>query len=255
MSDGAIVRVENVGKRFGALRVLQDVSLSVPKGSACTVVGPSGSGKSTLLRCINFLESYDEGAIYVDGKLVGYVDADERRRLRPRREITAMRAQLGMVFQQFNLFLHLTALENVAVAPIKVLRVGRAEALRTAEELLVKVGLQERLRAYPAFLSGGEQQRVAIARALAMRPKVLLLDEVTSALDPERVKEVLEVIRGLAAEGMTMVIVTHEMGFARDIAHRVIFMDRGAVVEHGDAEILMEPQTARLRSFLGGMAS
>lgn len=253
MSAYDVVQIERLSKRFGCLRVLQDVSLGVPKGSVCTLVGPSGSGKSTLLRCINFLEPYDEGTIYVDGRLVGYVEPSEPRRLRPRREIALMRAQIGMVFQQFNLFLHLTALQNVAVAPIKVRHMARPAAVRAAEELLVKVGLQDRMHAYPAFLSGGEQQRVAIARALAMQPAVLLLDEVTSALDPERVKEVLEVIRALAADGMTMVIVTHEMGFARDIARQVVFMDKGAVIERGGTEILVNPQTARLRSFLGGI--
>ena len=253
MACELMVKASGVGKHFGAHKVLDDVSLAVPKGSVCIIIGPSGSGKSTLLRCINFLEPYEEGAIFVDGELVGYREVDGRRRLRPRREISRMRAQTSMVFQQFNLFTHMTAVENVAVAPTKVKGEPRAKARARAEELLLKVGLAERMHAYPGFLSGGEQQRVAIARALAMAPKVLLLDEITSALDPERVTEVLEVIRTLATEGMTMLVVTHEMAFARDISTQVVFMDEARVIERGGPEILDRPESARLQAFLGKM--
>lgn len=246
-----MVHIEGVSKAFGTLQVLEDVSLGVPKGNVCIVIGPSGSGKSTLLKCINFLEPYDRGCIYIEDELVGYQERDGRRRLRPRHEIARMRSQVCMVFQQFNLFAHMTALQNVMIAPIKVKEVPRREAAARAEQLLVKVGLKDRMHAYPGFLSGGEQQRVAIARALAMDPKVMLLDEVTSALDPERVAEVLEVIRKLAGDGMTMLVVTHEMDFAREIAHQVVFMDGGRVVERGGSEALASPRTERLQAFLG----
>jgi polar amino acid transport system ATP-binding protein len=252
MADAELmVRVDGVGKSFGTHKVLDGVSLEVPKGSVCIIIGPSGSGKSTLLRCINFLEPYQAGSIAIEDELVGYSQIDRKRKLRPRREITRMRGETGMVFQQFNLFAHMTALENVAIAPIKVKGVERKQARDDAERLLVKVGLAERMSAYPGFLSGGEQQRVAIARALAMAPKVLLLDEITSALDPERVGEVLEVIRTLADEGMTMLVVTHEMGFAHDIADQVVFMDEGQVIERGAVDILDDPKTSRLKGFLG----
>ena len=252
MADAELmVRVDGVGKSFGTHKVLDGVSLEVPKGSVCIIIGPSGSGKSTLLRCINFLEPYQAGSIAIEDELVGYSQIDRVRKLRPRREITRMRGETGMVFQQFNLFAHMTALENVAIAPIKVKGVERKQARDDAERLLVKVGLAERMSAYPGFLSGGEQQRVAIARALAMAPKVLLLDEITSALDPERVGEVLEVIRTLADEGMTMLVVTHEMGFAHDIADQVVFMDEGQVIERGGVDILDDPKTSRLKGFLG----
>ena len=246
-----MVELDDVSKLFGTHKVLDGVSLGVPKGSVCIIIGPSGSGKSTLLRCINFLEPYQSGSITIEGEVVGYSQIDGNRKLRRRREITRMRGQTGMVFQQFNLFAHMTALENVDIAPIKVKGVERKQARDDAEQLLVKVGLAERMTAYPGFLSGGEQQRVAIARALAMKPKVLLLDEITSALDPERVGEVLEVIRTLAGEGMTMLVVTHEMGFAHDIADQVVFMDEGQVVERGRVDILDQPQTSRLKEFLG----
>lgn len=251
----AMVRAAGVSKSFGRLQVLKDVDFEVPRGTVCIVIGPSGSGKSTLLRCINFLERYDEGAIWVDGAQVGYVERNGQRKLRPRREIARMRSDIGMVFQQFNLFSHLTAFENVSVPPVKVKRVARAVAREQAEALLVKVGLRDRMHAYPGYLSGGEQQRVAIARALAMQPKVLLFDEITSALDPERVAEVLEVIRQLASEGMTMVVVTHEMAFARDIADQVIFMDQARIVARGSAALLDNPESDRLKSFLGKMTS
>ncbi|MBI3104156.1 MAG: amino acid ABC transporter ATP-binding protein [Candidatus Rokubacteria bacterium] len=234
--------------------MLDDVSLEVPKGGVCAIIGPSGSGKSTLLRCVNFLEPYDRGAVYVDDELVGYVDRDGRRTLRPAREIARMRGSVVMVFQQLNLFSHMTAVENVMIAPVKVRKMPRREAIARAQDLLVKVGLESRMHDYPAFLSGGEQQRVAIARALAMDPKVMLLDEVTSALDPERVAEVLEVIRRLASDGMTMLVVTHEMEFARDMAHQVIFMDGGRIVERGGPDVLTAPSTPRLRAFLGRLS-
>jgi polar amino acid transport system ATP-binding protein len=246
-----MIRIEGVCKAFRSLQVLEDVSLRVPKGSFCIVIGPSGSGKSTLLKCINFLEPYDKGSIYIEEELVGFQERDGQRRLRPRQEIAKMRSEACMVFQQFNLFTHMTAMENVMTAPIKVKRIPRPEAATVAERLLIRVGLKERMHAYPGFLSGGEQQRVAIARALAMEPKVILLDEVTSALDPELVAEVLEVIRKLAEEGMTMIVVTHEMEFAREIAHQVVFMDGGRVIERGGSEILDDPQTQRLQGFLG----
>ena len=246
-----MVRIEGIGKNYGALRVLDDVSLNVRKGTVCIIIGPSGSGKSTLLRCVNFLEPYDDGSVFIDGELVGYREENGRRHPRKRREIARMRAQTGMVFQDFNLFTHMTAIENVAVAPIKVQGIPRAEANAMAEERLIKVGLKERMHAYPAFLSGGEQQRVAIARALAVQPKVLLLDEVTSALDPERVAEVLEVIRVLAEEGMTMLVITHEIPFAREIADQVAFLDEGQLVEIGKPRILSKPRSGRMKAFLG----
>jgi polar amino acid transport system ATP-binding protein len=246
-----MVRIEGLVKYYGSLRVLDSVTMDIQKGTVCIIVGPSGSGKSTLLRCVNFLEPYDDGSIFIDDELVGYQELNRRRRPRSRREIARMRADTGMVFQEFNLFTHMTALENVSVAPIKVQGVPRAEARALAEERLIKVGLKERMHAYPAFLSGGEQQRVAIARALAMEPKVLLLDEVTSALDPERVGEVLEVIRALAEEGMTMLIVTHEISFAREIAHQVAFLDDGRLVEIGGRQILNQPRSERMQAFLG----
>ncbi|HVY42619.1 MAG TPA: amino acid ABC transporter ATP-binding protein [Hyphomicrobiaceae bacterium] len=248
-----MVEITGVGKHFGAFKVLDDVSVSVPAGRACIVIGPSGSGKSTLLRCINFLEPYEEGSIRVAGQIVGYSEVDGKRKPRARHEISLMRAEACMVFQQFNLFNHMTALDNVAVAPIKVRGQKKAHARSKAKELLTKVGLSHRIDSYPSSLSGGEQQRVAIARALAMEPKVLLLDEITSALDPERVGEVLEVIRALVGEGMTMLIVTHEMGFARDVADQVVFMDKGRVVEQGGKDMLSRPTSERLQAFLGRM--
>jgi polar amino acid transport system ATP-binding protein len=246
-----MVRIEGLVKNYGSLRVLESVTMDIRKGTVCIIIGPSGSGKSTLLRCVNFLEPYDGGSIFIEDELVGYQEMNGRRRPRSRRDIARMRAETGMVFQEFNLFTHMTALENVSVAPIKVQGVPRAEARTLAEERLIKVGLKERMHAYPAFLSGGEQQRVAIARALAVEPKVLLLDEVTSALDPERVGEVLEVISALAEEGMTMLIVTHEISFAREIANQVAFLDDGCLVEIGGKQILNQPLSERMRAFLG----
>ena len=247
-----MVRIENVHKRFGDLEVLKGVSLDVQPGEVVCIIGPSGSGKTTLLRCINFLETYESGRIYVDNELVGYREQDGR--LVPAREkdIARVRAETAMVFQQFNLFPHMTALNNVAFGPIKVRDVPKAEAQAKARELLARVGLADKADAYPAQLSGGQQQRVAIARALAMEPKVMLFDEVTSALDPELVGEVLSVMEDLAAShGVTMIVVTHEMLFAREAADRVVFMDDGVVVEEGSPdEVLGNPRGDRLRSFL-----
>lgn len=245
-----MIEVASLKKNYGTRTIIDGVTLSVPKGSVCGVLGPSGSGKSTLLRCVNFLEPYEGGEIRVDGELVGYHLNDGRRLPKPRRDIARMRSQCCMVFQQFNLFSHMTALENVAVAPIKVRGLKPAAAREQAEALLTKVGLSHRKDAYPAYLSGGEQQRVAIARALAMQPKVLLLDEVTSALDPERAAEVLDVIATLGREGMTMMMVTHQMHFAREVCKHIVFLDEGRIVEEGGPDMLANPTTERLRSFL-----
>jgi polar amino acid transport system ATP-binding protein len=247
-----MVRIEDVHKRFGALEVLKGVSLDVRPGEVVCIIGPSGSGKTTLLRCINFLETYDAGRIYVDDELVGYRERDGRLVPAREKEIARVRAETAMVFQQFNLFPHMTALHNVAFGPTRVRGVPRSEAERKARELLARVGLAEKADVYPAQLSGGQQQRVAIARALAMEPKVILFDEVTSALDPELVGEVLAVMEDLAAShGVTMVVVTHEMLFAREAADRVVFMDDGVIVEQGPpGDVLGAPRSDRLRSFL-----
>jgi polar amino acid transport system ATP-binding protein len=245
-----MIEITALRKNYANRVIIDGMSLSVPRGTVCGVLGPSGSGKSTLLRCINFLEPYDDGQIRIDGELVGYEIRDGRRTPKPRREIARMRSQCCMVFQQFNLFSNMTALENVMAAPVRVLGLDRAAALEKASALLDKVGLSDRRDAYPAFLSGGEQQRVAIARALAMQPKVLLLDEVTSALDPERAAEVLDVVAALAREGMTMLLVTHQVHFAREVCRHLVFMDNGGVVEEGDPDILVHPSTERLRGFL-----
>jgi polar amino acid transport system ATP-binding protein len=247
-----MVRIEDVHKRFGSLEVLKGVSLEVLPGEVVCVIGPSGSGKTTLLRCINFLESYDAGRIFVDDELVGYRERDGR--LVPAREkdVARVRAETAMVFQQFNLFPHMTALNNVAFGPSRVRGLSKEDAQRKARELLARVGLAEKADAYPAQLSGGQQQRVAIARALAMEPKVMLFDEVTSALDPELVGEVLAVMEDLAAShGVTMVVVTHEMHFAREAADRVVFMDGGVIVEEGQPDVVLgSPRSDRLRAFL-----
>ncbi|WP_456370645.1 amino acid ABC transporter ATP-binding protein [Geoglobus sp.] len=236
-----LLRVENLHKRFGDLHVLKGVNLSVEKGEVVVIIGPSGSGKSTLLRCINRLEEPTSGRIFLDDE---EITSD-------RVDINRIRQRIGMVFQQFNLFPHLTAIENVTLAPIKVKGMDKDEAYRIGMELLEKVGLKDKANYYPHQLSGGQQQRVAIARALAMNPEVMLFDEVTSALDPELVKEVLEVMRGLAREGMTMLVVTHEMGFAREVGDRVIFMDHGIIVEEGTPEeIFSNPKEERTRRFL-----
>ncbi|MBE3564236.1 MAG: amino acid ABC transporter ATP-binding protein [Thermogemmatispora sp.] len=251
-----MVRVEQAVKRFGDLLVLNNVSMTVKRGQVVVIIGPSGSGKTTLLRCINHLEKIDSGRIYVDGQLVGYRLVNGRLVEAREAEIAKMRAQIGFVFQRFNLFAHMTALENIIEAPVHVLGIPRDEAIAQAMELLRKVGLEEKAHVYPHKLSGGQQQRVAIARALAMRPKLMLFDEATSALDPELVGEVLKVMRQLAEEGMTMVVVTHEMGFARDVADHVIFMDHGVIVEEGPPEQIFDnPQNERTRNFLGLIAA
>lgn len=234
-----MIRVQNIRKAFGPVEVLRDIDFEVDKGEVVCLIGPSGSGKSTVLRCINGLESYDGGRITIDGMLVGPAT------------LVQVRSKVSMVFQRFNLFPHRTAQENVAEGPIFVQGRSKAEAMDEAAELLTKVGLADRLRSFPHQLSGGQQQRVGIARALAMKPEAILFDEPTSALDPERVGEVLGIMRDLAREGLTMVIVTHEMGFARDVADRVVFLDRGEVVETGPArEVLTAPSEPRTQSFL-----
>ncbi len=244
------VEARGVCKSFGRLQVLRDVSLAIPRGEAVAIVGPSGSGKTTLLRCMNLLEEFQAGEMLLEGQPIGYGPGPRRRRL-PEREIARARAQIGMVFQSYNLFPHMSVLRNVTVAPVRIRGVPAEEAEATAVRLLQRVGLGDKLAAYPSQLSGGQQQRVAIARALAMEPKVMLFDEVTSALDPELVGEVLAVLRQLAEEGTTMAIVTHEMQFARDVADRVVFMAEGAVVEEGPpARIFGDPQSERLRAFL-----
>jgi polar amino acid transport system ATP-binding protein len=247
-----MIDIKDLRKSFGALEVLRGVSFGVIKGEVLVVLGPSGSGKSTMLRCINFLEDYDGGEIRIDGELVGYRLAPDGRRIRrPERENAKLRENVGLVFQSFNLFPHRTALENVMMGPVHVRRVTKREARALALEVLDKVGLAEKADNYPATLSGGQQQRVAIARALAMHPKVMLFDEVTSALDPELVGEVLAVIRRLAEEGMTMIIVTHEIHFARDVGDDLLFMDSGLIVERGRPDrVLNAPSSERLKLFL-----
>ena len=246
-----MVRAEGVCKRFGRLEVLKGVSLAVQPREVMCIIGPSGSGKSTFLRCINHLEGIDAGRIWVDGELVGYRQDGDKLYELPDKVVVRKRAEIGMVFQRFNLFPHMTALDNVAEAPVHVKRVGRDEAVTRGRELLERVGLGDKIDAYPAQLSGGQQQRVAIARALAMQPKLMLFDEPTSALDPELVGDVLDVMRGLAADGMTMIVVTHEMGFAREVGDTLVFMDDGVVVEAGaPREVLAAPQHKRTQAFL-----
>jgi polar amino acid transport system ATP-binding protein len=247
------IEISGLVKWFGTQRVLGGIDLDVEPGEVVVVVGPSGSGKSTLLNCINFLEPFQEGTIRVGGHWIGYkVDPETGVRMRqPENELNALRTRIGMVFQHFNLFPHMTALGNIIEAPIHVRRENRETALVRARELLARVGLAAKENAYPSELSGGQQQRVAIARALAMGPEVMLFDEVTSALDPELVGEVLAVMRDLASDGMTMLVVTHEMNFARDVADRVVFMDEGLVVEQGNPKsFFTEPQSERARGFL-----
>jgi polar amino acid transport system ATP-binding protein len=247
----AMVKAEGVHKRFGRLEVLKGVSLDVAPGEVMCLLGPSGSGKSTLLRCINHLEKIDSGRLSVDGELVGYRQVGDKLHELREAEVAQKRSQIGMVFQHFNLFPHMTALENVTCAPIRVKGDARERAETRGRELLGQVGLAEKVDAYPSQLSGGQQQRVAIARALAMEPKLMLFDEPTSALDPELVGDVLAAMQQLAREGMTMVVVTHEMGFAREVADTVVFMDAGVVVESGaPAEVLGNPQHERTRAFL-----
>ncbi|WP_101950356.1 amino acid ABC transporter ATP-binding protein [Mycobacterium sp. 3519A] len=246
-----MVKAEAVCKDFGALKVLKGITLDVGKGQVLVLVGPSGSGKSTFLRCINHLETVTAGRLYVDGELVGYHERGGKlHEMRPR-DVAKQRRDVGMVFQHFNLFPHRTALDNIIEAPLHVKKVKKKEAVDRARDLLVQVGLEDKASAYPAQLSGGQQQRVAIARALAMNPKLMLFDEPTSALDPELVGEVLGVMKKLAQEGMTMVVVTHEMGFAREVANELVFMDGGVVVERGvPREVLSNPQHERTKAFL-----
>jgi len=235
-----MVKVENLKKSFGHLSVLNGINLEVKKGEVVAIIGPSGSGKSTLLRCINYLEEPTSGSVYIEGEKVD-----------PVKNINRIRQKVGMVFQHFNLFPHMTVLDNITIAPVKVKKMDRAQAEEIALDLLGKVGLKDKVKAYPAQLSGGQKQRIAIARALAMQPDVMLFDEPTSALDPEMVKEVLNVMKDLAKEGMTMMIVTHEMGFAREVCHRVVFLDDGVIIEEAPPDkIFTDPQQERTRSFL-----
>lgn len=246
-----MVHAEGVRKHFGKVAVLQGIDLTVERGQVCCLLGPSGSGKSTFLRCINHLEKLDGGRLSVDGAPVGYRQQGNRLHELKEREIARSRRDIGMVFQRFNLFPHMTAVQNVMEAPVKVAGATRAEAREDALRLLDRVGLADRADRYPAQLSGGQQQRVAIARALAMKPKLMLFDEPTSALDPELVGEVLDVMRQLASEGMTMVVVTHEIGFAREVADTAVFMDGGVVVEAGaPRQVLGDPRQERTRAFL-----
>ncbi|MEN4478365.1 amino acid ABC transporter ATP-binding protein [Mycolicibacterium cosmeticum] len=246
-----MVKAEQVCKSFGALHVLKGITLEIGRGEVLVLVGPSGSGKSTFLRCINHLEEVTAGRLYVDGELVGYRERGGKLHELSPKDAARQRRDVGMVFQHFNLFPHRTALENIIEAPVHVKRVKRDAALARARDLLAQVGLADKADAYPAQLSGGQQQRVAIARALAMSPKLMLFDEPTSALDPELVGEVLGVMKNLAREGMTMVVVTHEMGFAREVADKVVFMDGGVVVESGaPREVLTNPQHERTKAFL-----
>jgi polar amino acid transport system ATP-binding protein len=246
-----MVKAVQVRKSFGKLDVLKGVNLEVAPGKVMVLIGPSGSGKSTFLRCINHLEKIDGGLLFVDGDLVGYKLAGRRLHELRDREICAKRAEIGMVFQHFNLFAHMTALENVIEAPIGVKKQPKVAAIERGRAMLARVGLSAKADVYPNQLYGGQQQRVAIARALAMQPKLMLFDEPTSALDPELVGEVLDVIRGLAEDGMTMIIVTHEMGFAREVGTTLVFMDEGVVAEVGNPrEIIANPQLERTKQFL-----
>ena len=247
----AMVEAVGVRKRFGDLEVLKGIDLTVAPGEVMCLVGPSGSGKSTFLRCVNHLETIDRGRLYVRDELVDYEERDGKLHELSERAVSRRRQGIGMVFQRFNLFPHRTAVENVMEAPVFVKGLRKDDARREALALLDRVGLADRADAYPAMLSGGQQQRVAIARALAMAPSLMLFDEPTSALDPELVGEVLEVMKGLAHDGMTMIVVTHEIGFAREVCDRVVFMDAGVVVEQGaPAEVLLNPAHERTRAFL-----
>jgi len=252
MDNGPVIRIRDLHKRFGALEVLKGVSLEVARGQVVSIIGASGSGKSTLLRCINFLEEPTSGRVYLNGELMGFREAADGSLVRAEpRTIDRMRGEVGMVFQQFNLWPHMTVLGNVIEAPVQVRGLRRAQAVAEAEALLAKVGLSEKRDEYPHRLSGGQQQRVAIARALAMRPLVMLFDEATSALDPELIGEVLAVMRQLASEGMTMLIVTHEMGFAREVSDRVVFIDRGLIEEEGPPDVIFtSPRSSRTKEFL-----
>lgn len=247
----AMISIQSVRKHYGPIKVLEDVSLEVERGEVCCLLGPSGAGKSTLLRCVNHLDRIDGGRLMVDGEIVGYEERHAKlHELSPSR-IAKQRAQISMVFQHFNLYSHMTAEQNVSLAQVVVHQRSRTEARERSMDLLAQVGLGGKERKYPRQLSGGEQQRVAIARALAVDPKLILFDEPTSALDPELVGEVLAVIRSVAESGITMLVVTHEIGFAREVANKVVFMDGGVVVEEGPpAQVLGDPREARTRSFL-----
>jgi polar amino acid transport system ATP-binding protein len=254
MSDSTaeMVRADNVHKSYGSLDVLKGVDLVVKSGEVCCVLGPSGSGKSTFLRCVNHLEKINAGRIFVDGELVGYRERGGKLHELKEKEVAAQRRAIGMVFQRFNLFPHMTVLGNVMEAPCRVKKENRSDVRDRAVALLNRVGLGDKVDSYPGQLSGGQQQRVAIARALAMRPKVMLFDEPTSALDPELVGEVLDVMKNLARDGMTMVVVTHEIGFAREVGDSLIFMDGGVVVEQGPPrDVIGNPQQERTKAFLG----
>jgi ABC-type polar amino acid transport system ATPase subunit len=251
MTGVPMVLAEKVSKNFGSNRVLRGISLEVDPGEVLCIVGPSGSGKSTFLRCINHLERVDGGRLSVNGQLVGYRQKGEKLFELKLKEAAFQRQEIGMVFQRFNLFPHLTAVENITLAPMRVKKLSKTAATARAMELLERVGLADKGDAYPTRLSGGQQQRVAIARALAMDPKLMLFDEPTSALDPELVGEVLDVMKGLAKSGMTMIVVTHEMGFAREVADTLVFMDEGVVVEAGPPrQVLSDPQHDRTKEFL-----
>ena len=253
MVDTAVSAI-NVRKRYGAVWVLNGVTIDVIPGQVLVIIGPSGSGKSTFLRCINHLESINAGELYVAGEHVGYREAGGVLHELPDRQICAKRTEIGMVFQHFNLFPHMTALENVIEAPIRVRKLSKREAVDRGKALLAEVGLADRASSYPRQLSGGQQQRVAITRALAMQPKLMLFDEPTSALDPELVGEVLDVMRRLAGQGMTMVVVTHEIGFAREVGDVMVFMDKGLVVEVGAPEdVISSPKNERTREFLANV--
>ncbi len=253
-ADSAIVTIANVSKLFGELKALNNVSLSIEPGTVQCIIGPSGSGKSTLLRCINQLEKIDQGAIRVDGELIGYRRVGDELHELTDVEIARQRLVTGMVFQRFNLFNHMTALQNIIEGPLTVLKQPRKQIVAEAMALLERVGLADKRDSYPSELSGGQQQRVAIARALAMKPKLMLFDEPTSALDPELVGEVLGVMRDLAASGMTMIVVTHELGFAREVAGDVVFMDKGEIVEQGPPQtVLVAPKQARTRDFIAAV--
>ncbi|WP_269955038.1 amino acid ABC transporter ATP-binding protein [Corynebacterium macclintockiae] len=256
MSDNnaPMIAIKNVWKRYGRLDVLKGIDLEVPRGGVTCLIGPSGSGKSTLLRCVNHLEKVTSGRIEVDGELIGYREKNGNLYELTPKQAAAQRVDIGMVFQHFNLFTHRTVLENVIEAPVQVRGENKDDAIAHARKLLDQVGLAHKADAYPVQLSGGQQQRVAIARALAMRPKLMLFDEPTSALDPELVGEVLNVMRRLADDGMTMLVVTHEMGFAREVADEVAFMDGGVIVEHGPSqEVIGNPQHERTQEFLSSL--
>lgn len=256
MSDNnaPMIAIKNVWKRYGRLDVLKGIDLDIPRGGVTCLIGPSGSGKSTLLRCVNHLEKVTSGRIEVDGELIGYREKNGNLYELTPKQAAAQRVDIGMVFQHFNLFTHRTVIENIIEAPVQVRGENKDEALEHAHKLLDQVGLAHKADAYPVQLSGGQQQRVAIARALAMRPKLMLFDEPTSALDPELVGEVLGVMRRLADDGMTMLVVTHEMGFAREVADEVAFMDGGVIVEHGpSAKVIGNPQHKRTQEFLSSL--